>query len=287
MTIDLHIHTSYSDGTDTPSAAMSRALTLGVTTVAIVDHDTADGWAEAAADRPEALALVRGAELSTHIAAEGHVYSIHLLAYLFDPTTPAMSTELARLRADRLHRGVAIVERMVAGGVPISVDQVLTIADGAPVGRPHIGRALMDAGLVGSVTEAFAGYLSPRGPYYVSKSDTPLETAIALVRDAGGVPVVAHSRSRGAAAVTDAGFFDRCVTAGLMGIEVDHPDHDDAARADLRRIARRHGLIQTGSSDYHGTNKTVEIGQETTAPDELAAIAAAATSAVAILGPGR
>jgi predicted metal-dependent phosphoesterase TrpH len=177
-----------------------------------------------------------------------------------------------------------MVQRMVAAGLPISADEVLEIAGDAPVGRPHIGRALMARGLVDSVTDAFASYLSPRGPYYVSKADTPLAQAVALVREAGGVPVIAHSRSRGAVAVTDDAFFRSAVDAGLVGIEVDHPDHDGAARADLRRISRRYGLVMTGSSDYHGLNKTLRLGQETTEPEQLAAIVAASSGVTPVLG---
>jgi predicted metal-dependent phosphoesterase TrpH len=285
MTIDLHVHTVFSAGTDTPARAMALALAAGVGALAIVDHDTTDGWVTAERDRPDGLTLIRGTELSTHVAIGGRRYSIHLLAYLFDPSEPGIAAELSRLRADRLHRGLAIVERMVGAGVPISAGQVLEIAAGAPVGRPHIGRALMAAGLVSSVTEAFDSYLSARGPYYVSKADTPLDVAIALVRAAGGVPVIAHARARGAAGVTDDAFFDAAVDAGLLGVEVDHPDHTGPARADLRRIAARHGLIVTGSSDYHGANKTVRLGQETTDPAALAAIIAASSGVVRPLGP--
>jgi predicted metal-dependent phosphoesterase TrpH len=283
--IDLHAHTVFSDGTDTPAEAMAHALRVGVTTLAIVDHDTTDGWAAAEADRPDGLTLLRGTELSTHVVVGERRYSIHLLAYLFDPTSPGIAAELARLRSDRLQRGLEIVERMVAAGLPISSDEVLAIAGDAPVGRPHIGRALMARGLVDSVTDAFSSYLSPRGPYYVSKADTPLAEAIALVRDAGGVPVIAHSRSRGAAAITDDAFFDRAVSDGLLGIEVDHPDHSAAARDDLRRIAARHRLIVTGSSDYHGLNKTVRLGQETTAAEQLAAIVDGSNGVTGLLGP--
>lgn len=285
MTIDLHTHTAFSDGTDAPQAWAAAAVAAGVTTVAITDHDTTDGWAAAIAALPPELSLVRGAELSTHVTSGGRRFSIHLLAYLFDPADPALAAELARLRADRLQRGLAMVDKMVAAGLPISRQQVLDIADGAPVGRPHIGRALMAAGLVSSVTEAFATYLSGRGPYYVSKADTELPAAIDLVRRAGGVPVLAHPRSRGAASITDEAFFARCVAAGLLGVEVDHPDHDAAARADLRRLASRFGLIVTGSSDYHGRNKAVAIGQERTASAALAAIVAASSGMTAVVGP--
>lgn len=286
MTIDLHTHSQFSDGTDTPAALMTAALAAGMTAVAITDHDTTDGWGAAAAARPAGLTLVRGTELSTHITADGRRYSIHLLAYLFDPDDAALAAELRRLQTDRLERGMAIVDRMVAAGVPISRQQVLEIADGAPVGRPHIGRALIAAGLVDSVTEAFASYLSGRGPYYVAKSDTALTDAIALVRGAGGAPVIAHPRCRGAMHLTDRAFFRTCADAGLVGIEVDHPDHDEADRAELRAIAAEFGLVVTGSSDYHGTNKSVSLGQDTSRPDAVAELVAATSGATPLLGPG-
>lgn len=285
MTIDLHTHTTYSDGTDDPKAWMAAADAAGVTTLAITDHDTTDGWAAAVEARRPHITLVRGAELSTHVTVGDRRYSIHLLAYLFDPDDAPLAAELRRLRADRLQRGLEMVDRMVAGGLPISRQQVLEIAAGAPVGRPHIGRALMTAGLVTSVSEAFATYLSGRGPYYVAKADTELAPAVALVRAAGGVPVLAHPRSRGAAAITDEAMIRASVDAGLAGIEVDHPDHDAAARAELTELATRFGLIRTGSSDYHGSNKTLAIGQETTSEAALAAIVDASSGITTPVGP--
>lgn len=283
MTIDLHTHSSASDGTDSPAELYAAAGVSGVDTVAITDHDTAAGWAAAEAALPAGMRLVRGAELSTHIVAADRNYSIHLLAYLFDPTEPGIARELERLRSDRLERGMLIVDRMVAAGVPISREQVLDIAAGAPVGRPHIGRALMAAGLVESVTEAFAGYLSGRGPYYVAKSDTLLADGIELVRGAGGVPVVAHPRSRGARHLTDDAFFRRYVELGLGGIEVNHPDHDAADAQELAEIADRYGLIATGSSDYHGSNKMVRLGTHTTAPEQFERLVAASSGTVPIV----
>lgn len=286
MTIDLHTHTVFSDGTDRPGAVMTAALAAGITTLAITDHDTTAGWAEIEERRPPGLTVVRGAELSTHVVANGRRYSVHLLAYLFDPRDKALSAELERLQADRLTRGLMMVDRMVDAGLPLSREQVLDIAAGAPIGRPHIGRALMDHSLVGSVSEAFSGYLSPRGPYYVSKADTALEAAIGLVRGAGGVPVIAHPQARGAAEITDRAFFARCADAGLAGIEVDHPDHDEAARERLRDSAARLGLIATGSSDYHGSNKTLRLGQESTPPEALAAMIDASSGVTSLLGAG-
>jgi predicted metal-dependent phosphoesterase TrpH len=286
MTIDLHTHTAFSDGTDSPAQLMSAAVAAGLDTVAITDHDTTEGWAPAAAARPDQVVLVRGAEFSTHYRHESGRVSVHLLGYLFDPAAPVLLAEVARLQDDRLHRGMAIVDRLIAGGVPISRQQVLEIAGDAPVGRPHIGRALMAAGLVNSVTEAFEVYLAGNGPYYVDKADTQLFDAVALVRAAGGVPVLAHPRSRSAARATDAALLGRLADAGLAGVEADHPDHDAAARAELRAIAGPLGLIVTGSSDYHGTNKAIRIGQERSTAEALAAIVAASSGTTGLLGPG-
>ena len=290
MAIDLHTHTTFSDGTDSPAELLAAAVAAGLSTVAVTDHDTADGWPAAAAaltglDAP--LTLLRGAELSAHRALGGRRVSIHLLAYLFDPAAPALVAEFARLRQARRERGMAIVDRMVAAGLPVSRQQVLELAGHAPIGRPHIGRALVRAGLVNTVTEAFTTYLSWRGPYYVPKPDAEVVAAVAMIREAGGVPVIAHPRSRGAATATDEATLARWVDAGLAGVEVDHPDHDAAARAVLRALAARLGWIVTGSSDYHGTNKAVRLGQERSVPAAVAAIVAASSGVTPPLGPGR
>lgn len=286
MTIDLHTHTRYSDGTDDIDSWIAGVVAAGLTAVAITDHDTTAGWAAAAAARPEHVTLVRGAELSTHVVVGERRCSIHLLAYLFDPAEPTLAAEMRRLRVDRAERGMRMVQRMVDDGVPISAQQVLNIAQGAPIGRPHIGRALLAVGLVDSVNEAFGTYLSGRGPYYVAKGDTPLEAAISLVRGAGGVPVLAHARARGAASVTDEAFIARYAADGLAGIEVDHPDHSAADRAALRALAVDHHLIATGSSDYHGRNKSLTLGQERTTDEALARIVAASSGVIGLLGPG-
>ena len=284
--IDLHTHSTSSDGTDTPAQLVAAAAAAGLDVLAITDHDNTGGWAAAEAARPAGMALVRGAEFSTSVTLpDGRTVSVHLLAYLFDPANPAVLAEQDRLRQERYGRGLAIVDRMVADGVPISREQLLTISGDAPVGRPHIGQALMAAGVVGSVTEAFGSYLAHTSPYYVRKLDTPIDTAIAMVKAAGGVSVVAHGRARGAARVLTADRFAELAAIGLDGIEVDHPDHDDAARLELSGIAGDLGLIRTGSSDYHGTNKTLVLGQCTTASDQLDRIIETA-SGVTVLGPG-
>jgi 3',5'-nucleoside bisphosphate phosphatase len=277
MRIDLHAHSNASDGTDTPGALMALARDASLDVVALTDHDTTGGWAEAAAALPAGLSLVRGAEFSTKFVRAGREASVHVLGYLFDPADVAVVAEQDRLRAERLGRGLAIVDRLVAAGVGITREQVLAIAGNAPVGRPHIGRALVDAKLVASVTEAFGSYLNANGRFYVAKADTPTETAIRMIAAAGGVSVVAHVRTRSAAHLLTKDRLEELAQLGLGGIEVNHPDHDDAARDELAGVARDLGLFTTGSSDYHGENKSLRLGECTTAPEVYEQIVSTAT----------
>jgi predicted metal-dependent phosphoesterase TrpH len=284
--IDLHAHSTASDGTDTPAELMQAAVAAGLDVVAITDHDNTMGWAPALAARPSGLTVIRGAEFSTSVPLGERRVSVHLLGYLFDPAHRAIVQEQARLREERLHRGLAIVDRMVTAGVPITADRVLQIADGAPVGRPHIGRALVEAGVVESVDQAFAMHLSGRGPYYVPKADTDLPTAIGMITAAGGVSVIAHPRGRGERRVLTGDYLAELTRLGLGGLEVDHPDHDAAARAELRSIADDLDLLTTGSSDYHGTNKVLRLGQESTDPETLTRIIGASNGITEPVGPG-
>ena len=286
MLIDLHAHSTASDGTDTPAELMQAAAAAGVEVVAITDHDNTMGWAPALAARPPGLTVIRGAEFSTSVPLGERRVSVHLLGYLFDPEHRSIVEEQARLRAERLQRGLAIVRKMVAAGVPITADRVLEIADGAPVGRPHIGRALVEAGVVESVDQAFAMHLSGRGPYYVPKADTDLPMAIGMIAAAGGVSVIAHPRGRGERRVLSAEYIAELARLGLGGLEVDHPDHDAAARTELRSIADELGLLTTGSSDYHGTNKVLRLGQESTDPATLTRIIGASNGITEPVGPG-
>ena len=285
MLIDLHAHSTASDGTDSPAELMAAAAAARLDVVAITDHDTTNGWDPAVAARPDDLWVIRGAEFSTLARASERRVSVHLLGYLFDPGARAVVDEQARLRQERLHRGMAIVQRMVTAGIPISPEQVMAIADGAPVGRPHIGQALVAAGVVDSVDEAFASYLAGRGPYYVPKADTDLPTAIEMIADAGGVSVIAHPRGRGEFRALTFEYVKQLAGQGLGGLEVDHPDHSAAERAELRSIAERLDLLTTGSSDYHGHNKVLRLGQETTGPDTLAALVDRSSGVTAPVGP--
>ncbi|MDD7937792.1 PHP domain-containing protein [Actinomycetospora lutea] len=274
MTIDLHTHSSVSDGTETPAELLATAVHAGVTVLALTDHDTTAGWAEAAEARPSALTLVRGAEFST-VSPDGRGGEVtaHLLGYLFDPADSAIAAEQERVRGSRRERVRAMGERMAAGGLPIDGEALLArLPADSPAGRPHIGQALLDAGVVGSVSEAFEHVLAKDGPYYVEKYNTPIATAVAMIRAAGGVAVFAHAFARRRGPCVDASVIRDLAAAGLDGVEVDHPDHGPEDRAALRDLAAETGLLVTGSSDYHGTNKTTAIAAETTAPAEFEAL---------------
>ncbi len=278
--IDLHAHTTASDGTDSPARLVAAAAAAGVDVLAITDHDTTGGWDEAAAALPTGMRLVRGAEFScvSPTGRDGRPVSIHLLGYLFDPAHPAIVAEQSRLRDERVGRLVAITEKMAADGYPVDVESVFAlVGDGTSAGRPHLARALVAAGVVGSVNEAFAELLHNGSRYYVPKADTPVETAIDMVRAAGGVAVFAHALARRRGRVVEPSVIADLAGKGLGGVEVDHPDHAPEDRELLRDLAAGLDLVVTGSSDYHGTNKTTPLAAETTAPDAFEDLVSRAT----------
>ncbi|QYN36790.1 PHP domain-containing protein [Pseudonocardia sp. DSM 110487] len=270
--IDLHTHSTASDGTDRPAELVAAAAAVGVDVLAITDHDTTAGWAEAAAALPSGMRLLRGAEFSC-VSPTGRAdrpVAVHLLGYQFDPEHPVIAAEQARLRAERVQRLRRMTEKMAADGYPVDPDTVFALLPrGASAGRPHLARALVAAGVVGSVNEAFAELLYNGSPYFVPKTDTPVRDAIDMVRAAGGFTVFAHPLARRRGRVVEPSVIAELATAGLAGVEVDHPDHAPEDRALLRRLAADAGLVATGSSDYHGTNKTTPIALETTAPEAL------------------
>jgi 3',5'-nucleoside bisphosphate phosphatase len=278
MRIDLHTHSSASDGTETPAELLATARAAGLDVVALTDHDTTAGWGPAKAARPHGLTVVPGMELSCRwFPSDQPPISVHLLAYLFDPLHPGFAAERARLRDERLERGQRIVEALAADGYPVLWPEIVERSDGGVVGRPHIARALVAAGVVDSVDHAFATLLNHRSPYYAAKVDTDVREGIALVRAAGGVPVFAHGLATKRGRVVGDDAIVAMTEAGLLGIEIDHPDHSEAERAHLRGLAADLGLITTGSSDYHGTNKTTPIGACTTDPAQFEALLAAGT----------
>ncbi|MDQ1464742.1 MAG: 3,5-nucleoside bisphosphate phosphatase [Actinomycetota bacterium] len=281
MRIDLHVHSNASDGTDAPGELVRKAYELGLDGIALTDHDTVAGH-RAAFDAVRALptppgrrfVVVPGAELSCIL---GDV-SLHLLGYLFDPTEPELASELVLLRTDRVRRARAIVDKLVELGVPITWEQVVAIAGDGAVGRPHIARAMVAAGAVVDVPAAFGSdWIGNDGRAYVEKYSLAPARAIALVKAAGGVTVFAHPAASSRGAIVDEAAVAAFATAGLDGLEVDHPDHDEATRAALRQVAAAYGLLVTGSSDYHGSVKETALGANTTAPDVFDALVQRAT----------
>jgi predicted metal-dependent phosphoesterase TrpH len=274
--IDLHCHSTASDGTLTPAELIRAGRAAGLEVMAITDHDTTGGWAQAASARPPGLRLVRGAELSCRWHGVRPAIALHLLAYLFDPGEPRLAADLTRLRTDREQRAERIVSLLRADGVDISWPEVHGYAAGGSVGRPHIAQALIRAGLVRSTDEAFASrWLGSR--YFVPKADLDVFEAVRAVREAGGVPVFAHPRATKRGRVVPDRLIADLAAAGLVGLEADHEDHTPAERAEIRDLATSLGLVVTGSSDFHGRHKTVRLGAFLTAPEAYEKIVAAAS----------
>jgi predicted metal-dependent phosphoesterase TrpH len=266
--IDLHTHSRASDGTDTPAELVRAAAAAGLDVVALTDHDTADGWAEATAEAERVgIRLVPGMEISTSHRGRG----VHLLAYYVDPAYPPLVTELERILHGRAARVPTMIARLNALGIDITEDDVRRAAAGAVAsGRPHVADALVTKGVVPDRTAAFDRYLGWGKPAHVDRYAAPLETAVRAVAGAGGVSVVAHPWGRGGYGRPEEETFAQLQEIGLTGLEVDHQDHDPADRERLRAIARNLGLVVTGSSDYHGYGKADhDLGCNTTAPAEL------------------
>ena len=283
MRIDLHCHSTASDGTDTPAELVRNAAAAGLDVVALTDHDTTRGYAEAIAALPEGLTLVPGAELSCRVDG----VSMHMLAYLFDPEEPALLAERELVRDDRVPRAQGMIAKLNALGVPVTWEQVKRIAGDGSVGRPHVASALVELGVVPTVSDAFTeAWLADGGRAFVEKHETDPFGAIRLVKGAGGVCVFAHPGAvKRGRTVPEAGIAEMAA-AGLDGIEVDHMDHDEDTRARLRGLAGELGLLVTGSSDYHGSRKTVALGEYTTDPEVYGEITRRATGAFPVPGTG-
>ena len=271
MRIDLHTHSTVSDGTLSPADLVRAAAAAGVDVLAITDHDAAAGWAAAEqVAREEGIGLVRGMEISTRHAGQG----VHLLAYLVDPTYPPLVAALAAILDGRNSRVPAILARLRQAGIDIDVHDVRRVAAGATAtGRPHIADALVDLGVVADRDEAFARFLSPGRPGYVDRYAAPLADVLPLVVEAGGVPVLAHPWGRHDPAALQEDGLAALQELGLAGLEVDHQDHPPATRDALRGIAGNLGLLVTGASDYHGVGKLDhELGCNLTAPPQFEAL---------------
>jgi predicted metal-dependent phosphoesterase TrpH len=275
---DLHVHSNASDGTDPPAEVMSRAAQAGLDVVALTDHDTVAGHAQARRSLPGSLTLVPGMELSGRLddPIRGQ-HSLHLLAYLFDPDDPELAAETRRIRDDRVLRARAMVDRLIGLGVPIIWDEVAAIAGAAVIGRPHIARAMAASGAIESPDQAFTqDWIADGGRAYVDRYALEPVRAIGLVRAAGGVPVVAHPRANRDLLVTDEQIAD-LAAAGLAGVEVFHPDQPEAEQASLLALTRDLGLIATGGSDDHGSLTGHRIGSHTAAAGAYESLLAQAT----------
>lgn len=242
---DLHTHTTASDGTLSPAELVRQAKQGGLSAIAITDHDTTAGFAEAEAEgRRLGIEVIRGLEINTD-ASEGE---FHFLGYLADEASEPFQRAIRRAREERWVRARAIVARLRDAGIRISDDDVLAAAKGAPVCRPHVAVALAAAGYAATHQEAFNRYLRGRSPFFVPHTGLTVREAVAAIRAAGGVPVLSHPTDLPVEAVL------ALRPLGLMGVEVNHPDHSPEVAASWREVARRHGLVATGGSDFHGAD---------------------------------
>lgn len=264
MRIDLHTHSNVSDGTEDPAAVMAAAHLAGLGAVALTDHDSTAGWGAAArAAARLGIAFVPGMEVSCRTQTG---VSVHILSYLQDPTHPGLLGEISHSRASRLTRAQRMVE-LLAEDFPISWEIVQEhVAEDATIGRPHIADALVSVGVIRDRSEAFTTLLTARSRYWIGHYAPDPVTAVALIRAAGGVPVFAHPAASARGTVVGEDALEEMIAAGLLGLEVDHRDNPEPARARLRSIAVAQGLFVTGSSDYHGRGKPNRLGEHLTDP---------------------
>ena len=279
--IDLHTHSAVSDGTETPAELIAAALAAGLDTVALTDHDTTAGWQEAFdAAAGTGLTVLPGMELSTN-QGEG---SVHVLGYLFDPADAALLAETERIRNSRLTRAERIVAR-IAADYAITWEEVLAQAgEGETIGRPHIADALVLRGHVPDRSSAFHTLLHRTGPYYERYYAPTSAEGVRLIREAGGVAVLAHPATTARVSTLDRESIRELVDAGLFGLEIDHRDNTEQGKALLREYAQEFGLVITGSSDYHGTGKANRLAENTTSPESLEAILATGTGSAPFRG---
>ncbi len=277
MRIDLHSHSNASDGTDPPAEVMRRARAAGLDVIALTDHDTLAGIDQARRALPPGLTLVPGMELSCRL--DGH--SVHLLAYHADPAHAGLAEQLRAITTDRVRRARDMVGKLRELGVDITWQQVAAIAGDGVVGRPHIARAMVEAGAIARPEQAFTpDWIGPGGRAYVSRYALDPEQAVRLVSAAGGVSVLAHPTLPARGWVIGDEVIERLARAGLGGLEVAHPDQDDAQRMRLATLAVSLGLVSSGGSDDHGSLTGHRLGCETIAPAEYERLMSRAAGAV-------
>lgn len=274
---DLHLHSDHSDGTETPAAVMASVHRAGLRTVALTDHDTTSGWAEAAdAAVSLGMTLLPGMELS----ARWQGRSVHVLGYLFDPDDARMRALTDRIRSSRVTRAREMADR-IGRDLDLTWDDIVAqTAVGATVGRPHLADALVAKGHVRDRGEAFEGILHPGSDYYVALYAPDPVTAVAAIADAGGVPIIAHPAGR--AGLLPGHVVDDMLDAGLAGFELGHRENVEPALSRLRALVADRGLIATGSSDYHGLGKPNQPGEFTTSDEMVARIIERATGSAPV-----
>lgn len=249
--LDLHAHTHFSDGQLSPAELVELAVSRQLVALAITDHDNVDGIApaiEAAGDR---IAIVPGIEISSLLDGQ----DLHILGYHLDADSPALRERLSKFREERRERARAILERLRQLGAGVDDESVFAAAGPGVVGRPHVAQALVRAGHVPSIDAAFQRFLGPRGEAFVPRPAFASEEAIATIRAAGGVAVLAHP-----GAALPVLQVERLHEAGLKGIEVWHPQHNMLTQRRWREVADRLGLIPSGGSDFHGTHRGAGLG---------------------------
>jgi len=251
--VDLHIHSTASDGSLSPLQIIRTAKNIGLRAIAITDHDTVDGSAQAMASaRDSGLEILSGIEIS----ADYTPGTMHILGYLIDVDDPCLNETLRKLQKSRDNRNHEIIERLRLLGIDIRFDEVVEVSGGGQVGRPHIARVLVQKGAVQTMDEAFARFLKKSGPAYVPRYRLSPSEAIQTILRAGGVPVLAHPFTLNAKSEAELeAIIADLKQAGLKGLEVYYPDHSVVRTALYERLARRHGLLMTGGTDFHGAAK--------------------------------
>jgi predicted metal-dependent phosphoesterase TrpH len=274
LRIDLHTHSNRSDGTFQPAEVVRLAAERALDVVALTDHDTTDGLAEAfTTGSVVGVEVVPGVEFSAEF--DGH--SVHVLCYWMDPQDAALQLELRRLREDRFRRGELMVDKLRGLGLPVGFERVRAIAGDATIVRPHIAQAMVEAGVVATEKEAFERYIGDGGPAHVAKHALDPVNAVALIDGAGGVCALAHPGMWGDQSSVPLELIERMAAAGMRGLEVVHPDHTPEMRERYRTLAGELGLIATGGSDCHGTRyDPVRLGTSLCDQEAFAALRALA-----------
>ena len=272
---DLHTHTVHSDGTTTVEHNVELAVAAGLSGLGVTDHDTTAPYEEAfAAAEGTGVVIVPGVEFSAELDGS----SVHVLGYWVDPDDVPLQDEMDRLRNERERRAEEIVQKFHGLGVPVRIERVRELAGDAPIGRPHIARAVLETEVVETMQEVFDTYLADDGPAYVPKYAVSPVRAVELLVAAGGVAVLAHPGLFGARNQDEPGLsasaVEAMVAAGLAGIEADHPDHTPENRERYRDLARAHGLVVTAGSDYHGGARDKQLGEVTTSDAAFAELEA-------------